>query len=268
MKVVACIIARTVSKRLPLKVLRDLIKGVSMIDFLVQRIKKVSEIDEIYICTSINIVDDILEDVAIRNDIKIYRGSEDEVIERMISVGDLEQADVLLRITGDNPLTSIEYFPNQIKLLIENDLDYVRIVDVPIGASAEVISLIALKDCYSKMDPSVSEYLMLFLFDPDKYKCGVIKVFNDDYSNYSVTVDSPDDLQRTRSLLRLLNGKELLLKDIVKIYKNDSNNFLPVKTFSSTVEVKLPYDKKVLFEEFKKDMLRRANDSKKINLYD
>ena len=105
MKVVACIIARTVSKRLPLKVLRDLINGVSMIDFLVQRIKKVSEIDEIYICTSINIVDDILEDVAIRNDIKIYRGSEDEVIERMISVGDLEQADVLLRITGDNPLT-------------------------------------------------------------------------------------------------------------------------------------------------------------------
>ena len=178
MRIVACIIARTVSKRLPLKVLRDLGKGVSMIDFLVQRIKKVSEIDEIYICTSINIVDDVLEDVAIRNDIKIYRGSEDEVIERMISVGDLEQADVLLRITGDNPLTSIEYFPNQIKLLIENDLDYVRIVDVPIGASAEVISLNALKDCYSKMDPSVSEYLMLFLFDPDKYKCGVIKVFS------------------------------------------------------------------------------------------
>lgn len=268
MKVVACIIARTVSKRLPIKVLRDLKEGVSMIDFIVQRIKKVSEIDEIYICTSKNIVDDVLEDVAIRNNIKIYRGSEDEVIERMISVGDIEEADVLLRITGDNPLTTTEYLPQQINLLVENKLDYTRIVDVPIGASAEVISLKALKDCYSKMDPSVSEYLMLFLFEPNTYKCGVMKVFKEDYSSYSVTVDTPDDLLRTKMLLKMLNKDEVLLADIVNVYEKDLNNILPAKSFALSGEVKLPYGKKIPFEEFKEDMLRRTNDSKMLKFYE
>jgi spore coat polysaccharide biosynthesis protein SpsF len=268
MKVVACIIARTVSKRLPIKILRDLKEGVSMIDFIVQRIKKVSEIDEIYICTSRNIVDDILEDVAIRNEVKIYRGSEDEVIERMITVGEIERADVLLRITGDNPLTSIEYLPKQLKLLIENNLDYTRIIDVPIGASAEVISLKALKDCYSKMDPTVSEYLMLFLFEPNTYKCGVIKVFKEDYSNYSVTVDTPEDLIRTRMVLNKFQGEDIQLKDIVEIYENDFSNNFPAKSFAMLEEVKLPYEKRIPFKEFKKDMIRRTNGSEKLYLYE
>ena len=162
-KVVACIIARTVSTRLPLKIFRDLTPGISMIEFLIKRIKSVQEIDEVYLCTSTESVDDIMEDVASRNGVKLFRGSADEVIQRMISVGEIESADVLLRITGDNPLTSTEYISHQIQFLIENQLDYVRVVDVPIGATAEVISFAALKDCYSKMDKSVSEYLMLFL---------------------------------------------------------------------------------------------------------
>ena len=99
-KVVACVIARTVSKRLPLKILRDLKPGLSMIDFLIQRIKSVDKIDEIYLCTSEEAVDDILADVVSRNGIKLYRGSADAVIERMLAVGDIEKADVLIRITG------------------------------------------------------------------------------------------------------------------------------------------------------------------------
>ena len=154
MKTIACIIARTVSTRLPIKVLRDLTPGTTMIDYLVQRLKTVQRIDEIYICTSSQPVDDVLEDVAIRNGVKLYRGSEDKVIERMIDVGTEEAADVVLRITADNPFTTTEYIDEQIQFVIENELDYARIVEVPIGASPEVIRFSALKDCYAKMDPS------------------------------------------------------------------------------------------------------------------
>jgi len=38
-KVVACIIARTVSQRLPLKVLRDFVPHLCMLDFLIQYAK-------------------------------------------------------------------------------------------------------------------------------------------------------------------------------------------------------------------------------------
>ena len=48
-KTVACIIARTVSTRLPLKVLRMVDGKLSMLDFIIQRLKKVNNIDAIYL---------------------------------------------------------------------------------------------------------------------------------------------------------------------------------------------------------------------------
>jgi spore coat polysaccharide biosynthesis protein SpsF len=267
MKTVACIIARTVSTRLPVKVLRDLQPGVSMLDFIVKRLQAVSSIDEIYICTSENPVDDIMEDVAIRHKVKLYRGSEDKVIERMIHVGDAEKADVVLRVTGDNPFTTTEYLDEEIQFLIENQLDYKRIVEVPSCATPEVIRFDALNDCYSKMDPSVSEYLMLFLFEPKNYACGVLKVFPEDYSNYTVTVDLPADLERTKGVLEIFGSSEILLKDIIAIYQDTSYN-LPLKEFAMAGDVKLPYGKTVSIEEFSADMTRRKNESLIKKLYE
>ena len=64
-KTIACVIARTVSTRLPLKVLRNVVNEYSMLDFMIQRLKLVKNIDDIYICTSHEMVDEILEDVAL-----------------------------------------------------------------------------------------------------------------------------------------------------------------------------------------------------------
>ena len=44
------------------------------------------------------------------------------------------------------------------------------------------------------MDRAVSEYMMLYLFDPKKYRCGYIKVSEKDYSTYNLSVDTQEDL--------------------------------------------------------------------------
>ena len=269
-KSVACIVARTVSTRLPLKVLRDLIPNISMIEFLIARLKTLDSIDAIYICTSSEKVDDILEDVALRNKIKIYRGSPDQVTERLLAVGKIEMADNIIRITGDNPFTSIEYIEKQIAFLNKNALDYVRLVNAPVGAAAEVIKYRALKKCHEEMDPEVSEYLMLFLFEPRKFKCGIVEVTKDDNSKYSLTVDTEEDLKRTKlvlSYLKHIDFKKILLTDILNLYKNE-NISLPAKSFEKKGLVKFPYNKSITFDEFSKDMDRRKKDSQKINIYD
>jgi spore coat polysaccharide biosynthesis protein SpsF len=265
MKVVACVIARTVSTRLPLKVLRELHDGLSMLDYLIQRIKLVKKIDEIYICTSVEPIDEILEDVARRNNVKIYRGSAEQVIERMLSVAKIERADVLLRITGDNPFTSFEYLDLQLEMMQEHALDYVRLIDVPLGATAEVMATQALIRCNDLMDPNVSEYLMLFIFDPTNFRCGVIKPVKEDWSSYSITVDTPDDLRRTHGVLRLHNGDVLriTLKEIVHVLQKHD---LPATSIAPVGKVKLPFGKEVSFAEFKDDMNRRIAASVKLEL--
>jgi len=268
-KVVACIIARTVSQRLPLKIFRDIGDGNSMIDFLIKRVLSVSSIDKVFICTSAEEVDDILEDVAAKHGIEIYRGSADAVIERMLAVGKIENADVVLRITGDNPFTAIEFIPAQVDFLIENNLDYVRVTDVPVGATAEVICYDALIKCNHLMDPAVSEYMMLYLFEPKNFRCGVIKPFQTDLSVFSLTVDTKQDLIRSRKLLQEFVNvppENIFLKDVMAKIQNQQFNIPYALVKTTGGKVKLPYGEEISFEAFTADMERRKKDAITLNL--
>lgn len=260
-KTIACLIARTVSTRLPLKVLRNVVEEYSMLDFMIQRLKLVKNIDDVYICTSHELVDDILKDVADKNNIKIYRGSPDAVIERLIAVGNIEEADNIIRITGDNVFTSYEYLEEQINIHNDNDLDYTRIIDVPIGSTAEVMKLSAVKECYDLIDPAISEYLLLYMFKPNHYKCGVLCLNNiDKSSNYTITVDTQEDLERTKKIFSLFKQDPLkiTLKEIISII---DNNKLPNSKIELTGNVKMPYGKEISFEEFQSDMNQRIKES-------
>ena len=265
-KVVACIIARAVSTRLPLKVLRSLGGEYTMLDYMIKRLKTIRIIDEVFICTSYETVDEIMEDIGARNDVKVYRGSPENVIERMIAVGDLTDADLLIRITGDNPFTSVEYINDQVEFLRNRSLDYVRLIDVPIGATAEVMTRKALENCYAAMDPSVSEYLMLFMFEPKNFRCGVIRPFVSDYSNYSVTVDTPADLERTRAILEKYQMPPLGIK-LAEIVAIMENNELPSATIKPAGKIKLPYGQETDFRDFQVDMQRRVSESELMTMY-
>lgn len=270
-KVVACIIARTVSTRLPLKVLRDFRPHFSMLDFLIRNVKTQKEIDEVYLCTSHEAVDDILEDVAFRNGVNIYRGSPDEVIERMLSVGEKEDADLLIRVTGDNPFTAVEFIPDQIEFLETNGLDYVRVDDLPLGATPEVFTCKALKKCSELIDPKLSEYLLLYMFEPDHFKTGVLRAYKNSYSDYSLTVDTPEDFERTRMILNELNFDEdmrkITLSNILKVLENNELH-LPAKKISAGGMIRLPEGDAIPFEEFKKDMARRVRHSLRKKIYE
>ncbi len=265
--VVACIIARTVSKRLPGKVLKKVTDELTMLEFIVERIKKCEKVDEIYLCTSKESVDDPLEHLAKLNGIKIYRGSADKVIERLLEVAKISRADYLIRVTGDNVFTSFEYLSTQIKIAGDNNHDYVRVTGVPLGSTAEVMKVKALQKCATEIDQSVSEYLMLFMFDPGKYNCGVITVLRKNYSHYTLTVDTPRDFERTLQILRLFkdeNKVNIQLKEILHIIDDGCIQYI---NFDQTNMVKLPYDKFVSYKEFQNDMSHRVKRSKQYILY-
>ena len=265
-KTVACVIARTVSTRLPMKVLRTVDGKHSMLDFMFRRLKKVSDLDAIYLCTSTEVVDDILEDVAEKNRVSIYRGSADAVIERIIAVGEKEAADNVIRITGDNVFTATERLGEQISIHQNNSMDYTRYVGLPIGATAEVMSLRAVKDCYENIDPSISEYLMLYMFDPQKYKCAVVERKGaEDFSRYTLTVDTSADLVRTRDILKKLNCEPEQV-DLDKIMSLVIEGCVPFSTLSNEAVIKMPYGESTSFGEFLQQMRLRAQRSNRFEL--
>ena len=260
-KVIACVIARTVSTRLPLKVLRHVRQDVSMIEFILRRLKNVAAIDNVILCTSTEAVDDILEDIALAEDVGLYRGCADEVIERLVAAGESHDATHVIRVTGDNVFVCSEFLERQIAEHIANDLDYSRIAGLPLGGTAEVIRLEALKHCYENMDPSVSEYLVLYMFNPDIYKCGVFRVKElDKLDSMSLTVDTPEDLVRTRAILEQAGAEpdEVTLAGILKAIRELNIEHAEI---SDDVQIKMPYDETTSYGEFRQLMAERESKS-------
>ena len=71
---------RTNSTRLPNKCLLKLYNGITTIEYLINRLKN-TNID-IILCTSTNENDNILVEIAIKNNILFFRGSENDKLDR------------------------------------------------------------------------------------------------------------------------------------------------------------------------------------------
>ena len=262
---IATIIARTTSTRLPLKCLRSIdSEHRNMLDFIVQRCRATACVSKTILCTSTEGVDDILADVALKNGCETYRGSADRVIERLIAVSNEYQPEFIIRITGDNVFTATEYLQTQIQAAEEHSLDYVLLAHCPLGATAEVIRTSALKDVHASIDPEVSEYMMLYLFDPKKYRCGYIKVSEKDYSTYNLSVDTQEDLDRTKRLLEDIAPQSpaaLTLDNLLSRIDEAPEAYPRVSLESS---IKYPYEKRITYQEYLDDMAWRYAGSRLI----
>lgn len=142
-KVVASIEARMTSSRLPGKVLMPVL-GKPILFYLVERLKAIEQIDEIVLATTTNHQDDCLEDFAISNDISCYRGSEEDVMMRVIEAVKSVNGHTIVEITGDCPLIDIEIASQIISIYEYNDVKYASNVNVrsyPDGMDVQVFSL-------------------------------------------------------------------------------------------------------------------------------
>jgi len=261
MKTVACIIARTNSTRLPKKVLRE-INGIKLIEYIIQKIKKSKNIDEIYLCTSIDKNDEILLEIAKRNGIKSHAGSRDSVIDRMLDVAKIENADNVIRITGDNIFTDEVYLDLMINYHNQNKAEYTRTEYLPIGITPEIINVEALKKCKQQINPDESQYLLLYMFQPENFKCQVL-IPEDKHNkpDMTFTVDTLADFERTLLLIKengLLNVDEIL--NICKTKK------IPNTKYKAGGVVRFPANLMFSFKAFRTEMEMRIEKSQKIFL--
>jgi len=149
-KIISTIEARMTSSRLPGKVLMNA-DGKPMLKHLTDRLKKVSSIDGIVLATTINSADDLLVDFAKNEAISFYRGSEDDVMHRVIEAAKSVSADIVVEITGDCPLIDPDIIEQTIQMFIHNDVDYVSNIQIPsypIGMDSQVFKINTLEKSF------------------------------------------------------------------------------------------------------------------------
>lgn len=195
-KVVGIIQARISSSRLPAKAMLN-IEGKTLLERVIERVQLSTKLDEIYIATSKNKEDDLIEDIAKKYHIKCYRGSLNNVFDRFAQVISISNADIVVRITADNPLTEPKMIDYGVSYLRKNKLDYLSFKNIPVGSGVEVFTSESFKKIQNQdnLNSHNIEHVTSYYYqNPHLFSIKYIEDFyNKNLSTLSVTVDTLED---------------------------------------------------------------------------
>lgn len=172
-KIVASIEARMTSSRLPGKVLMQAINGMSMLEFMIHRVRKSQLIDQIVVATTINSTDDPIIEMCKKLSIDYYRGSENDVLLRVLNAHKSVNSKIIVELTGDCPLIDPKIIDQVINVYLNNNFDYVSTGNVrsfPGGVGTQVFSIDILKEISTKTkEPYDREHVSPYIYQSGEY---------------------------------------------------------------------------------------------------
>ena len=225
MKTAAIIEARMTSSRLPGKVLLPVL-GRPLLDHLIERLKRARTLDTIIVATTTKATDDPIEALALDLGCGCFRGSEEDVLERVLCAAQRFGVDVVVEITGDCPLMD----PAIIDVLVEtfrlNRYDYVSNVltrTYPRGMDTQVFPTAVLDEVARlTSDPVDHEHVSLYIYNhPERFSLhNVESGLPPRYYDLRLTVDTEEDFQLIRTIFEELYPEiaDFSLGDILNLF--------------------------------------------------
>ena len=222
----AIIQARLGSTRLPNKVLMDL-GDKKVIEHVVDRVGRGSFIDEIIVATTILKQDLSLVKFCSQRNIRVFVGSEDDVLDRYYQVAKLLQPVNVIRITSDCPLIDPEIIDLVGKHHVISKGDYTsNTLDetYPDGLDVEIMTFEALESAWKESTlRSEREHVTPFIKkNPDRFKS--VSVRNEtNLATMRWTLDQIEDYNFLSKIFERLyvKNRSFNTKDVLKEIAND-----------------------------------------------
>ena len=201
-KITAIIQARMGSTRLPGKVLKPIL-GRPMLELMLERVKRAEKLDEIVVATSDNAEDDILATFVNGYGLKVFRGSEKDVLDRFYQAAKFMGADektVIVCLLADCPLQDpsvidegLEHFTNAKDPLALAG----TVLNYPEGLDFNVFTFGALEEAAKNARlPSEREHVArYFINHPERFPVLQWKTGDGDYSKMHWSVDTLHDFE-------------------------------------------------------------------------
>ncbi len=227
MVVNAIIQARCCSTRLPNKVFYE-IDGKPLLWHIVDRLTYAKTLDNIIIATTLNNSDDEIEAWCNCKNIKCYRGSEEDVLNRYYSTSIMFPADVIVRITADDPFKEPMLIDKVVRKLVDGNYDLVTNncpPSFPEGLDCEAFTFDVLKLMEEKVKDSFErEHVTQYVY----HNLSMFKTYNVssklNLSNYRWTIDTFEDYEMVK-MIYLKRNKDnhgiLLMDEILDILNNN-----------------------------------------------
>ncbi|MEK9753123.1 MAG: glycosyltransferase family protein [Rhodospirillaceae bacterium] len=227
-RIVATIEARMTSSRLPGKVLMDG-AGKPMLAHMIERLQRVPSLDGVVVATTVNATDDPVVDLAAGLGVGYFRGSEDDVLLRVLGAAQAHDIDVIVETTGDCPLIDPELVETCIQGYLAAGVDYVSNVlerTYPVGMDTQVFATKVLADVARRTDDPVDhEHVSLFIYrHPEIYSLKNMPGSPElTRPELGLTLDTPEDYQLLRAVFEALypTNPGFSLVDILRLLDTD-----------------------------------------------
>lgn len=240
--VVAIIQARMTSSRLPGKVLLPLANK-PVLQHIIERLRRSKYIDGIVVACTTNEADEAIIDLC--DDIQCgwFRGSEDNVLHRVINAAKKFKADIIVDVTSDCPCVCPEHADHMIERLINCDVDYVSNVinrTYPRGLDIQVFWTHVLHRVDFEVDNDVDrQHVSTWIYKNPK-NFNKYKLHNCesryDYSDVRITLDTEEDYKLLNLVFNMFNDNDFSDGDLYALKEYypelfEINKHIPQKNY-------------------------------------
>ena len=221
--ILAILQARFSSSRLPGKVLKTIL-GKEMLLHQIERLQYSKMIDKLVVATSEDSSDDAIERLCQDNNVEVFRGDLNNVLDRFYQCAIQYNPDYVVRLTGDCPLTDWQVIDQTIQYCLKGDFDYVTTSSkFPDGLDVGVVAMPALKSAWEGGAlPSEMEHVTQYISKkPNQFNNGVFNS-SKNLSHLRLTVDEPEDFVLVGKIYQSLyeNNPLFLIQDILDLLRN------------------------------------------------
>ncbi len=190
------------------------------------RLRRARLIDSLLVATTDRPADDVIVEECRRCQLPVFRGDQDDVLDRYYRAAQLTKADAIVRVTSDCPLIDPEITDKTIAAFLEAQPDYAAnnlVRTYPRGLDTEVVSVTALARAWQQAQKSYERsHVTAYIYEhPAEFK--ILPVTCEvDYSGHRWTVDTPEDLEFVRAAYARLNGNpEFLWRDVLDLVERE-----------------------------------------------
>ena len=219
--------ARMGSTRLPRKILREFYNGQTLLEIVIGNLQKV-EGTKLVVATSVNSNNDELDSFLKEKGVNVFRGDENDVLDRFIRAAEANGIQGVVRICSDNPFLDWHGVASLVDKAKTCDADYIgyRINDTPsikthFGFWGEYVTLDALKRVAATTDDKQAhEHVTIHIYThPEEYKCEWILCpqFLQGRNDIRLTVDNAEDFENAQEVYKTLieTKPDFELEDVV-----------------------------------------------------
>ena len=223
---IGCIIqARMGSTRFPGKILENLDKKNTVLDFVIRQLQSSELLDKIIIATTVLKRDDIIEKISKNHGLDYFRGSENDVLDRYYQCAKKFSVDTIVRVSSDDPLIDPKILDKGIQIFNSKSFDVLstnKPHTFPYGLDFEIFSFSSLEKISKEANlPSEREHVTSFFYSHKKD----FQIFNykheKNMSHIRCSLDHYEDLIFLRELVKKIQHRPILLNDILLAVKAD-----------------------------------------------